>query len=96
VTREAAVEEGGIDELEGMRNLGPVSAARLRAVGIASSEDLKRVGAIEAYIRLKRIFPAVTRETALYALHGAVTGVRWYTLSDEIRAALRDAAARRL
>ena len=89
------MEGGGINELEGMRNLGPVSAARLRAVGIASSEDLKRAGAIEAYIRLKRAFPAI-RETALYALHGAVTGVRWYTLSDEIKAALRDAAARRL
>lgn len=96
MTREAAVEGRGIDELEGMRNLGPVSAARLRAVGIASSEDLKRAGAIEAYIRLKRAFPTAIRETALYALHGAMTGVRWYTLSDEIKAALRDAAARRL
>jgi len=95
VTREAAV-YGGIDELERMRNLGPVSAARLRAVGIASPEDLKGVGAIEAYIRLKRAFPAMTRERTLFALHGAVTGVRWYTLSDEIKAALRDAAARRL
>ena len=90
------MEGRGIDELEGMRNLGPVSAARLRAVGIASSEDLKRAGAIEAYIRLKRAFPTAIRETALYALHGAVTGVGWYTLSDEIKAALRDAAARRL
>lgn len=88
--------DGGNDELERMRNLGPVSAARLRAVGIASPEDLKGVGAIEAYIRLKRAFPAVIRETTLYALHGAVTGVRWYTFSDEIKAALRDAAARRL
>ena len=95
MTREAAV-DGGIDELERMRNLGPVSAARLRAVGIASPEDLRGVGAIEAYTRLKRAFPAGTRETTLYALHGAVTGVRWYTLSDEIKAALRDAAARRL
>ena len=88
--------DGGLEELERMRNLGRVSAARLRAVGIATPEDLKRVGAIEAYVRLRRAFPAAIKVTALYALHGAVTGVRWYALSEEIKAALRDAAARRL
>jgi len=95
VTRDAVV-DGGLEELERMRNLGRVSAARLRAVGIATPEDLKRVGAIEAYVRLRRAFPAAIKVTALYALHGAVTGVRWYALSEEIKAALRDAAARRL
>ena len=95
MTREPVV-DGGIDELDRMRNLGRVSAARLRAVGIATPEELKRVGAIEAYVRLRRAFPGVIKERALYALHGAVTGVRWYALSEEIKAALRDAAARRL
>jgi len=88
--------EGRIDELERMKNLGPISAARLRAIGIASPEALIQMGAIEAYVRLKRAFPTVTTQIALYALHGAVTNVRWYTLSDEIKAALRDAADRRL
>jgi len=87
--------EGRIDELERMKNLGPISAARLRAIGIASPEALIQMGAIEAYVRLKRAFPTVTTQIALYALHGAVTNVRWYTLSDEIKAALRDAADRR-
>ncbi len=89
------MEERGI-ELEQLKNLGPVSAARLRAVGITSPEELRRVGAIEAYALLKEAFPAVTTPIALYVLHGALTGVRWYTLPDEIKAALRDAAARRL
>jgi len=88
--------EGRIDDLEQLKNLGPISAARLREVGIATPEQLRQVGAIEAYVRLKRAFPAKTTEIALYALHGAVTNVRWYTLADEIRGALRDAAERRL
>jgi DNA transformation protein and related proteins len=82
-------------DLERMTNLGPVSAARLRALGIETPEDLRRLGAIEAYVRLRRGFPETTR-TSLYALHGALTGVRWYELSKDVRSALRDAADRRL
>jgi DNA transformation protein len=82
--------------LRQMKNLGPISAARLQAVGIETPEELRRLGAIEAYVRLKRGFPAVTTHVSLYALHGAVTDVRWYTLSEETKAALRNAAARRL
>lgn len=82
--------------LEAMRNLGPVISARLRAVGIGTPAELRKVGAIEAYVRLKRAFPAQTTHAQLYALHGAVTGVRWYALPEEARAALRDSATRRL
>lgn len=83
-------------ELERMKNLGPVSAARLRAVGIESPEELRQVGAVEAYVRLRRGFPAETTYGLLYALHGAVTDVRWSALPEETRAALRDAVSRRL
>ena len=82
--------------LERMQNLGPVIADRLRAIGIETPEELRKLGAIEAYARLKRAYPTVTTHVHLYALHGAVTDVRWYALPEEARAALRDAAARRL
>jgi TfoX-like protein len=88
--------DGGTDDLEQMRNLGPVSAARLRAVGIETPAQLKEVGAVEAYARLKRAFPIETTQIALYTLHGAITDAPWNVLSDEVKAALRDAAARRL
>jgi DNA transformation protein len=89
----------GVDEpatLAKMKNLGPISAARLQAVGIASPEELRRLGAIEAYARLRRAFPVETTHVALYALHGAVADIRWYELPQETRLALRDAAARRV
>lgn len=82
--------------LERMKNLGPVVAARLRVAGVETPEELRRLGAVEAYVRLKRAFPAETPHTLLYMLHGAVTDVRWHSLSEESRAALRDAVARRL
>ncbi|HYW22576.1 MAG TPA: TfoX/Sxy family DNA transformation protein [Terriglobales bacterium] len=84
------------DILERMRNLGPILAGRLRTVGIATPDELRRLGAVEAYVRLKRKFWGETTPAQLYALHGAVTDVRWYALPEEARAALRDAAARRL
>ena len=77
-----------------MKNLGPVSAARLRSVGIQTPDDLRRLGAIEAYSRLRRAYPQETTPVALYALHGAVADTRWYALSEETRARLREEAAR--
>lgn len=86
--------EGGSNDLERMKNLGPISAARLRAVGVETPDELRRLGAVEAYVRLRRAFPSQTTHIMLYALHGALADVRWYELSDEVTAALRDAAAR--
>jgi DNA transformation protein and related proteins len=82
--------------LERMKNLGPIIAGRLREVGIETPDELRKMGAIEAYVRLKRTFRVETTHAQLYALHGAVTDVRWYALPEEARAALRDAAARRM
>jgi DNA transformation protein and related proteins len=84
------------ETLERMKNLGPIIAGRLRTVVIETPDELRRLGAIEAYVRLKRAFPVETTHAQLYALHGAVNDIRWYVLPEEARAALRDAAARRL
>jgi len=81
--------------LERMRNLGPVIAGRLRAVEITTPEELRKLGAIEAYVRLERAFPDLTTHAQLYMLHGAVTDIRWSALPEEARAALRDAVDRR-
>ena len=83
------------ETLERMRNLGPIIAGRLRTIGIETPDELRRLGAIEAYVRLKRTFRVETTHAQLYALHGAVNDVRWYVLPEEARAALRDAVARR-
>jgi DNA transformation protein len=80
---------GEEDPLARMRNLGPVSATRLRAVGIESPEELRRVGAVEAFIRLREANPFEISAVFLYALHGAVTDTDWRQLSESTRARLR-------
>jgi hypothetical protein len=62
--------------LQDLPNLGPKTAAWLRAVGVASLEDLRRRGAVPVYVALKRSVPR-TSLNALYALAGAIEGRDW-------------------
>lgn len=78
-----------------MRNLGPISAGRLRAAGIDSPEELRRIGAVEAYLMLKAAHPFEISVVFLYALHGAVTDTDWRQLSESTRARLRREVMRR-
>jgi hypothetical protein len=65
--------------LQDLPNLGPKTAAWLRAVGVASLEDLRRRGAVPAFVALKRSVPR-TSLNALYALAGAIEGRDWRTI----------------
>jgi DNA transformation protein and related proteins len=74
--------------LEDAVNIGPHLAADLRRVGIATLEDLREVGSIEACRRLEQrgLNDCLS---ALMALEGAIVGVRWFTLEPEHRRRLR-------
>ena len=78
-----------------LRNIGPKSAAWLRQVGLRTQEDLEGVGAVEAFIRVKRagFRPSLN---LLYALEGALLDCHWQQLPEDRRAELLvayDAAA---
>lgn len=62
-----------------MLNLGPTSAAWLREVGIQTADDLKRLGAVAAFLMVKTRRPDASLNL-LYALHGAITGTHWAKL----------------
>jgi hypothetical protein len=59
-----------------MLNLGPTSAGWLGSIGITSPAALRRVGAVPAYVRVKRLQPRASLNL-LYALVGAVEDVHW-------------------
>ncbi|MEW5881739.1 MAG: helix-hairpin-helix domain-containing protein [Pseudomonadota bacterium] len=65
--------------LQDLPNLGPKTAAWLRAVGVANPEDLRRRGAVPVYVALKRSVPRASLN-ALYALAGAIEGRDWRTI----------------
>lgn len=74
-----------------LRNIGPKSAAWLRQVGLRTEEDLRAIGALEAFMRVKRagFKPSLN---LLYALEGALLGCHWQEVPAERRSELLVAA----
>jgi DNA transformation protein len=67
-----------------LKNLGNTSVNWLRAVGVSSYDDLKAIGAVEAYLRVKRRGFRVSK-VLLYALQGALMDVHWNDLPPDMK-----------
>ncbi len=65
-------------------NLGPASAQMLAMVDIHQESDLRRIGAVQAFnlVREAGLQPSLN---LLYAMEGALTGVKWNELSMDKR-----------
>ncbi len=59
----------------------------MTAAGVTDVDVLRRLGAVEAYLRVKRTLPGVSLNL-LYALHGALTDTHWARIGDAARTAL--------
>ncbi len=68
-------------------NIGAVLASELEAAGIKTPEQLRKVGSKQACARLRESGAHVCL-SKLYALEGAVRGVRWHVLAAELKADL--------
>lgn len=71
-------------ELLKLKNLGMASVNILHAVGINTYDDLKRVGAVETYLRIKARDINVSK-VMLYALQGALMDVHWNDLPPDLK-----------
>lgn len=60
-------------ELTELKNIASATIEWLYEVGIHNVEDLRQLGAITAYVRLKQAFPKAVSLNALYGLEGALT-----------------------
>lgn len=72
---------------EKLLNIGPKSAAWLRQVGVRTHEDLKSLGAVGVFLKVKRagFRPSLN---LLYALAGAELGCHWTELTPEHKQAM--------
>lgn len=68
-------------------NLGPKSAQMLDAAGIHTLDQLKQLGAVKAYVQVKRS-GANASLNLLWALEGALTGTHWQLVAREHRTSL--------
>jgi len=73
----------------GLRNIGPTSARWLAEVGIGSADELRRVGAAEAYRMVKAWRPWDVTLILLWALEGAICDIDWMDVTPERRLELR-------
>ncbi len=69
--------------------LGPVTQRWLEEAGIARVGDLRTLGSVEAYRRLKFHDPRRVSANALYALEAALRGCRWLDLPPDVKQSLR-------
>ena len=63
-------------EIAALPNLGPKSQAMLASVGITTLAELRALGAIPAYVRVKASGDNASLNL-LWALEGALTGRHW-------------------
>ncbi len=76
-------------ELTSMMNIGREMAKKLNSVGIGSAEELLRLGAEQAFLKVKGSYPNVCL-VHLYALEGAVCNVEFNSLSKDRKKELKE------
>ncbi|EJO5347853.1 TfoX/Sxy family protein [Clostridium botulinum] len=78
-----------MNKLSTLPNIGNILEKRLHNVGIDCEEKLKDLGSKEVLVRLKGLDNDVCINT-LYALEGAIRGIRWHSLDENIKKDLKD------
>lgn len=79
-----------------LRNLGPKSRAWLAEIGITDAEELRALGAVEVYARLRFRFGRAITRNMLHSLAAALAGIDWRQLSPEHKAELDRKSKERL
>ena len=77
-----------MEDLTLLPNIGAVLAEKLNEAGVHSHEDLVQLGSVETLLKIKEDNPT-TCYNMLYALEGAIQGVRWHAIPEAERALLK-------
>lgn len=76
-------------ELSKLPNIGKVVEEQLNQIGIYTEEELKEVGAKQAWLRIQQIDESACIHRLL-ALEGAIRGIKKTMLPDERKKELKD------
>ena len=75
-------------ELSKLPNIGKVVEAQLNEVGITTTEQLKNLGSKKAWLKIKEIDDSACINR-LCGLEGAVQGIRWHDLDNQMKQDLK-------
>ena len=76
-----------------LKGLGPKSAQWLAEIGVHTDADLRALGSLQAWHRLRFIRGSHVTLNALYAMEAALLDCHWRALPAETKAALKSAVA---
>lgn len=76
-------------ELSKLINIGNNLEAQLNELGIETFEQLKEIGSTQAWLDIYSIDTSACINR-LYALEGAIQGIRWHNLSNEVKNELKE------
>ena len=79
----------GMNNLTDLPNISKIIAADLEKADIFTSEELKHIGSKEAFVRIRMHSDSEACLNKLCALEGAIQGIRWHFLPDEIKSELK-------
>ena len=75
-------------ELSKLSNISTVLEGKLNEIGINTQEQLKNMGSKQAFLNIKKN-DLEACVNMLCALEGAIQGIRWHYLSDEVKQELK-------
>lgn len=78
-----------MNKLSDLPNIGKKLEEQLNEVGIETIEQLKELGSKQAWLDIKAIDESACINR-LYALEGAIEGIRWHDLSNEVKRELKE------
>ncbi|SJZ70907.1 TfoX/Sxy family protein [Anaerorhabdus furcosa] len=71
-------------------NIGKVLEQNLHDIGIDTIEELKQKGSQKAWLEIKKKVDPTACINQLYALEGAVQGIRWHDLDEKSKIECKD------
>lgn len=69
-----------LKSLSDLPNIGKTLAEKLNSIGIQNPEQLKKMGSEDAIIKIATLKDSGACINVLYALEGAIKGIRWHNL----------------
>ena len=76
-------------ELSKLQNISTVVEGKLNEVGIITQNQLKDIGSKQAFLSLRKNDSGACLNM-LCALEGAIQGIRWHSLSDDVKKELKE------
>lgn len=70
-------------------SLGPKSSHWLAEVDLHTLDDVRAIGPVAAYARVKAAYPREVSLNLLWALYGALNGMPWHALDAETKNRLK-------